>query len=276
MTVFCVGKPFLSIKYVEPSLDDDMPLALARVLEWQGEASVRVMNEADRWLRIGFVQLLNTNTVEATYTTHRWRESLNPGRSMPLLDGPGGSAFRPFYDHDKAPKVLYRPKDVLLDAGGRADVKVGMWDRPGAGFDLFYGHDSNDPLVELHIHQSFSTYVVVRDITDGDGINDAYDVRILKQWSVLVDRRISCKVVGTFAALDRQRTTFKVHNPEKAPVVEEISEQRQSFPPNVNAIFRAAVANGAFTQVASATDKVHKGDLVKARMDTFTRKGPAF
>jgi hypothetical protein len=276
MTVFCVGRPFLKIKYVEPSIDDALPLVLARVLEWRGEASVRVMNEADRWLRIGFVQLLNTNTVEATYTTHRWREVLKPGRTMPLLDGPGGSAFRPFYDHDKAANVLHRPKDVMLDAGERADVKVGMWDRPGAGFDLFYESDSNDPLVELHIHQSFSTYVVVRDITDGDGINDAYDVKILKQWSVVVDRRISCNVVGTFAALDRQRTRFKVNNPEKAPIVEEISENRQSFPPKVDAIFRAAVANGAFAQVGSATDKVQKGDLVKARMETFTKKAPVF
>jgi hypothetical protein len=276
MTVFCVGRPFLKIKFVEPSLEDDLPLVRARVLEWQGEASVRVMNEADRWLRIGFVQLLNTNTVEATYTTHRWREVLNPGRSMPLLDGPGGNAFRPFYDHDRAANVLHRPKDVMLDAGGRLDVKIGMWDRPGAGFDLFYNNDSNDPLVELHIHQSFSTYVVVRDITDGDGINEAYDVKILKQWSVVVDRRISCSVVGTFDALDRQRTKFRVLNPEKTPNVEEISEYRQSFPPNVSAIFRAAVANGAFTQVGSAKDKVQRGDLVKARMDTFTRKGPGF
>ena len=33
MSVFCVGRPFLNIKYVEPSIDDELPLALARVLE---------------------------------------------------------------------------------------------------------------------------------------------------------------------------------------------------------------------------------------------------
>jgi hypothetical protein len=270
MPVFCVGRPFIRIQYVEPSLDPDFPLAVARVLEWRGEATVRVMNEAGRWLRIGFVQLMNTNTVEATYTRNRWREVLKPGRDMPLLDGPGGWDYRPFYDNDGAANHVHRPKDVDLVAGQSMDVKVGMWDRPGAGFDLFHQQMQNDPLLELHIHQSFSTYVVVRDITDGDGINDDYDIRILKQWSVVVDRRIACNVVGTPSNLDRQGTRFKVLNPEKVPNVEEISVHRQALPPHVSAVFRGAVANEAFQQVSSPLDTVSKGGLVKARMATFT------
>ncbi len=264
------GNPSLVLKYATPVLRaDEVSVTTA---EWDGKAGVKVKNENGKTWRIGFVQLLEKNMMQAIYTKNKRSEVLISPATMPVLDSDDNPAYRPFYDDNSAGRAIDRPKDVsTTTATPEVDVNVGLWDRPKSDYEWWFNDDFTDPLTEFVMSLQFSTYIVSRNITAGSGINDPYDLRILRQWSVVLDRRYQFNVVRDTSKaqprVDLTRTTCTILNPQRQPFVNPVNTPE--FPKNSTFIFKGSVANDVFADEDSAIAERSVGELVKSRKAFF-------
>lgn len=260
-----VGNPTLRLKYSDPNLSPDE--VGVQTAEWSGAATVKVKNEHGKKWRIGFAQLLNKNMMMAIYKKTKRSEVLLSGKSMPVLDSDDNHAYRPFYD-DNTAQLAYQPKDVQTSpTTPEVSVAIGMWDEPESEYDWWLNNDESNPLQEFVMSLQFTTFILARDITAGSGIHDPFDLRILAQWSVVLDRRYEFNVVkkstivGALKA-DMSKTKCVIRNPMRQPFV---TPQKHEFPKNVVSIFQGPVANDVFTDDDQPLKGKMVGELVKSR-----------
>ncbi|MCO8122749.1 hypothetical protein NHH03_13460 [Stieleria sp. TO1_6] len=266
MSFELVGNPTLKLKYSNPNLKKHR--VGVQTAEWDGRARVKVKNDHGKKWRIGFVQLLEKNMMMAVYKKTKRSEILLPGKSMPVLDADDNHAYRPFYD-DNTVSLEMQPKDVQTSIGTpEKTASIRMWDEPESQYKWWLNDDETNPLEEFVMNLEFSTYIVARDITAGSGIHDPFSLVILKQWSVVLDRRYEFTVVKDAASLpgipraDLTKTKCVVKNPMRQPFV---VDSTRGFPQNANTIFQGAVANDVFTDDDTLINKKSVGEFVKAR-----------
>jgi|GEM_PF-5125788 len=270
MSFSFTGNPKLTLTYSDPELEPDH--ILLKSAQWSGSATVNVKNENSKKWRIGFVQLLEKNMMQAIYTKHKCSLILINHASMPVLDAHVNPDYRPFYDDYKADWES-RPKDVQTSsAQPEVAVPIKMWDEPDISYAWWYNNDGTDPLTEFIMSLQFSTYIVARDITKGGGITDTFDLMILKQWSVLLERRYLFTVnaaVSTSSTLkaDLTKTKWEIKNPSLKPSVWE--PDQKGFPKNADFIFKGKVANKVFTSDIQTINAKSSGEFVKSRKTLF-------
>jgi hypothetical protein len=258
------GNPTLRLTYSTPNLrEGDLGIQTAK---WEGDATVKVKDEHGKKWRVGFAQLLEMNTMQAVYEKHTRSEVLIGNATMPILDSDGTVNYRPFYD-DSTANGDKRPHDVETSIGVPEKLaRVKMWDEPESDYPWWFNHDETDPLIEFIMNLKFSTYIVARDITGGSSDNGPYVMKILKQWSVMLDRRYEFTVVkktgGGPLKADLTKSGCKVINPSRQPMV---MGSTRGFPKNSAAIMAGSVANDVFADDDKLTGKRHVGSLVKSR-----------
>ncbi len=268
-----IGNPTLKLKYSIPNLKENR--IGVQSAQWQGDAKVKaiwkeVADNGKKW-RIGFAQLLEMNTMQAVYKKHTRSEILISGKSMPVLDSDPNENYRPFYDDNTATDVHNRPKDVQTSsAAPESVVQLRMWDEPESKYPWWFNNDEADPIQEFVMNLKFSTYIVARDITSGEGIHDPFILKILYQWSVMLDRRYEFTVVkktgvGPLKA-DLTKSKCIVKNPSRQPFVAPSSHE---FPKNYEMIFQGPVANEVFTDNDTLTAEKRVGEFVKSRRALF-------
>jgi hypothetical protein len=185
MSIDIIGKPSLFLQYVDPVFDIPNQRVVIKSSLWNGRANVRVRNEQGKKWRIGFVQVLHRNEMVALYKDTRVEEVVNPGHSLPILDGPNDAKYRPFYD---GPPEMKKVKIAANAAQGTEQtVETTMYDAPESPSRWYHNNDVNNPLQEFIMFLTFSTYIVAQDYTGGK--NPPLVLRILKQWDVVLDRR---------------------------------------------------------------------------------------
>ena len=268
MSLEIMGNPSLVLTYSNPNLREaDLGVQTA---SWDGDASVKVKDENGKKWRIGFAQILKKNMMQAVYTKHVRSEVLVNGATMPVLDSDGTTNYRPFYDDNTATDVNARPKDVETSVlHPESTVRVKMWDEPESDYDWWFNNDETDPLREFVMNQEFTTYVLARDITGGSLDNGPYTtdtVKILCQWSVILDRRYEFTVVkktgGGPLRADLTKTKCVIINPSRQPTVIRSTHQ---LPKNYATIFGGQVANDVFVDHDTTTGAKRLGEFVKSR-----------
>lgn len=271
MSFSFVGIPSLKLTYTDPNLTaKGIGVQSAK---WRGDALVRVQNDHGNLWRSGFVQLLEKNMMMAVYTKTKRSEVLIPPATIPVLDSDDNHNYRPFYDDDTAQPAM-QPKDVQTSTGTPSvEAAIRLWDEPESDYEWWSKNDITDPLTEFVMSLQFSTYIVARNITNGAGINDPFNLVILKQWHVVLDRRYEFQVVRDttkpgFKA-DLAKTKCVIKNPMRQPFVN-LSHQ-MSFPQNANFIFQGSVANDVFTDVDQPIKAKSVGELVKSRAAMFNK-----
>lgn len=264
-----IGNPTLVLKYSTPKLKERS--VVVQTAQWEGDAKVEIKNEHGKKWRIGFAQLLEKNMMQAIYTKHKRSEVLTNGNSMPVLDSEGTANFRPFYDDNTVDDVHMRPKDVETSlAQPTAVVQLKMWDEPESPYPWWFNGDETDPLREFVMNLQFSTYIVARDITGGSLDVGPYVMKILRQWSVILDRRYEFTVVkktgGGPLRADLTKTKCVVRNPMRNPAV---ANSSVGFPQNHVAIFQGKVANAVFVDHDAQIAAKSVGEFVKSRAARF-------
>lgn len=266
-----IGNPTLVLKYSTPNLkEDEVGIQTAR---WKGDAKVEVKDEHGKKWRIGFAQLLEKNMMQAVYTKHKRSEVLTNGNSMPVLDSDGTANYRPFYDDNTADNVHMRPKDVETTLAQPTVVaQVRMWDEPESPYEWWFDGDETDPLREFVMNLEFSTYIVARDITAGSLDAGPYTMKILRQWSVILDRRYEFTVVkktgGGPLRADLTKTKCAIRNPMRNPLV---ANSSTGFPKNWETIFQGKVANEVFIDHDALIAAKTVGEFVKSRVAQLGR-----
>src|SRR5262245_29344232 len=259
MTVELAGIPKLKLKYSDPNITPNK--VGIQSAQWEGRATVKVKGEAGKTFRIGFVQILEKNTMMAIYQKTKKLEVLIGGASLPVLDGTKNLGYRPFYD--KAPNT----KDVVVaqaaPPNSEQSVDTTMWDEPESSYKWFHNNDPTDALTEFIMFLQFSTYVAVRDISNGIGLPIL--LQPLYQWHVVLDRRYKFDVApaalgGGVLGADLTNTSWTVENPQRTPFVQKV-ESMQAPP---NAIMTGLVANQVFKDDVQPTGKVTVGESIKS------------
>lgn len=265
-----VGNPKLSLTYSDPNLKSTS--IGVQTAEWDGSAQVKVKNDHAKKWRIGFCQLLEKNMMMAVYAKTKRSEILLPGKSMPVLDADDNPNYRPFYDDDSV-AIGMQPKDVQTSVGKpEVSVIINMWDEPESHYPWWLGNKLDNPLKEFVMSLAFSTYIIARDITAGSGKHDAFNITILKQWYVVLDRRYEFDVVkdpvspNNSPRADLLKTKVTIKNPQRQPFV---SESTRGFPKNATTIFQGPVANDVFKDDDQPLNKKMVGELVKSRAAMF-------
>ena len=269
MAIELTSVPTLNLTYKDPDIRAaDVGIMSAT---WAGDARVKVTGEKDKKFRIGFVQLLEKNVMQAIYAKNTRSEVLIAPATMPILDADDTNRYRPFYDnHTSAAK--YKPQYVHQTVDGHtSNRRVQMWDEPESEYEWYFNNEADNPLEEFVMNLVFSTYVVARDITAGKGRYDPYNLQILKQWAVVLDRRygfntVAGPVVGGVRHCDPLRTNFTLKSHSVAPSV---TPTKRGFPLNADAIFQGDVANNVFADHDTARNKFSAGENVKALAAKF-------
>jgi len=265
MSVKLNGTPTLQLTYMDPILAaDEVKVQSAK---WDGGASVCVKDEQGKRWRIGFVQVLHKNVMTALYTKTKKSEMLTGGSKLPVLDGPDGTDWRPFYD--KSPETKEVNMAPTAGAGTQQIVQTIMYDRPNSAYDWWHNDDATDPLQEFIMYLTFATYIAARDVTGGAGINHPMKMVFPHQWDVVLDRRFKFKVVRGGATdpprADLTKTKWSVENPSRVPAVH--SHPFILIPDN--ALLTGKIANDVFRDDIANINAIQVGEGVRALASKF-------
>jgi hypothetical protein len=167
--------------------------------------------------------------------------------------------------------IITQPQNISLNMftkPSKAVPAIGAFkcDELESPCEWYFNDEADNPLEEFVINLVFSTYVVARDITAGEGRYDPYNLQILKQWVVVLDRRygfntVAGPVVGGARHCDPMQTKFTLTSHSVMPSV---VPTKRGFSLNAHALFQADVANNVFTDHDTARNKFSAGKNIKA------------